>query len=81
MEETLNGEINALGYRRRRCSASAWPWSRITSCAAVKAALRSVHGEAKVADEVSGYYVADEIQMCHRGMIKAIPKDEWVVFR
>ena len=27
------------------------------------------------------FYLADEIQMCHRGMMKAIPKDEWVVFQ
>jgi len=47
----------------------------------VKGALRSVHGEEVVADEVSGYYVAEEIQMTHRGMIVAIPEDEWVVFR
>ena len=46
----------------------------------VKGALRSVHGEEKVADEVSGYYVADEIQMTHRGMMIAIPEDEWVAF-
>ena len=47
----------------------------------LKAALRSVHGEEKVAEEVSGYYIADEIQMTHRGMMVAIPEDEWVVFR
>ena len=46
----------------------------------VKGALRSVHGEEVVAEEVSGYYVADEIQMTHRGMMIAIPEDEWVVF-
>ena len=34
-----------------------------------------------MADEVSGFYVADEIQMTHRGMMIAIPEDEWVVFR
>ena len=39
-----------------------------------------MHGEAKTA-EISGYYLADEIQMCHRGMMKAIPKDEWVMFQ
>ena len=46
----------------------------------VKGALRSVHGETKV-EKLSGFYLADEIQMCHRGMMKAIPKDEWVVFQ
>ena len=34
----------------------------------------------EVAKEISGYYVADEIQMTHRGMMIAIPEDEWVVF-
>jgi hypothetical protein len=47
----------------------------------IKAALRSVHGETVVEEEVSGDYVADEIQMTHRGMMIAIPEDEWVVFR
>ena len=40
-----------------------------------------MHGEKKVAEEVSGYDVADEIQLTHRGMMIAIPEDEWVVFR
>ena len=42
--------------------------------------LWSLHGETKV-EKLSGFYLADEIQMCHRGMMKAIPKDEWVVFQ
>ena len=33
-----------------------------------------------MAEEVSGYYVADEIKMTHRGMMIVIPEDEWVVF-
>ena len=50
------------------------------SCPRSRVALRSVHGETKV-EKLSGFYLADEIQMCHRGMMKAIPKDEWVVFQ
>ena len=45
----------------------------------VKAALRSVHGVEAV-EEVSGYYLADEIAGTHRGMMIAIPEEEWVVF-
>ena len=41
----------------------------------VKAALRPVHGEQRVAAEVSAYYVAEEVQMTHRGMMIAIPED------
>jgi hypothetical protein len=40
----------------------------------VKAALRSVHGEA-----VSFYYLVDELSGTHRGMMIAIPEDEWAV--
>jgi hypothetical protein len=39
-----------------------------------------VHGEAVVAKDVSGYSVADEIRMTQRGMMIAIPEDEWMVF-
>jgi hypothetical protein len=42
--------------------------------------LRSVHGEAVVAEEVSGYSVADEVPRTHRGMMIANPADEWAVF-
>ena len=30
-------------------------------------------------EEISGYYLADEIAGTHRGMMIAIPEDEWVV--
>ena len=45
----------------------------------VKAALRSVHGEEPV-EELSFYYLAGEVAGTHRGMMIAIPEDEWVVF-
>jgi hypothetical protein len=34
-----------------------------------------------ISREVSAYYVAEEIAMTHRGMMIAIPQDEWVVFQ
>ena len=45
----------------------------------VKAALRSVHGEEAV-EGLSVYYLADEVAGTHRGMMIAIPEDEWAVF-
>ena len=50
------------------------------SCPRSRVRCALVHGETKV-EKLSGFYLADEIQMCHRGMMKAIPKDEWVVFQ
>jgi len=80
LEATLNGEINALGYPKAALFAFCVALVAYNVLSTIKAALRSVHGQEKVAEEVSGYYVADEIQMTHRGMMIAIPEDQWVVF-
>ncbi len=47
----------------------------------VQAALRSVHGTDKVETEISTYYLADEIKGTYRGMMIAIPPQEWRVFQ
>jgi hypothetical protein len=80
MEKTLNGEINALGYPKAALFSFCMALVAYNILSTVKAALRSAHGEAKV-EELSGYHLVEEIQMCHRGMMRAIPKDEWVVFQ
>jgi IS4 transposase len=80
LEATLNSEITTLGYPKAALFAFCVALVSYNVLSTLKAALRSVHGEAVVAEEVSGYYVADEIQMTHRGMMIAIPEDEWVVF-
>ncbi len=46
----------------------------------VKAALRSVHGEEKIANEVSGYYLAGHLERTYAGMMIAIPEDEWRLY-
>ena len=48
--------------------------------AVVLAALRGVHGEEKVEEEVSLYYIANEISTTYHGMMIAIPAPEWDVF-
>src|SRR5262249_9194066 len=77
--ETLNGEVETLGYPKAALFASCVAPVAYNVLSTVKAALRSVHGEERVAEEVSAYYVAEEVQMTHRGMRIAIPEDEWVV--
>jgi hypothetical protein len=49
--------------------------------ATLKAALRSVHGEEVVEQEVSMYYLTDEIAGTYRGMRIAIAEAEWEIFR
>ncbi|HMB03003.1 MAG TPA: transposase, partial [Isosphaeraceae bacterium] len=79
-EATLQGEVNTRGDPKAALFAFCVALVAYNVLSTVKAALRSVHGAEKVAEEVSGYYVADEVQMTHRGMMIAIPEDEWVVF-
>jgi IS4 transposase len=80
LEASLKSEVNTLGYPKAALFAFCVALVAYNVLSTVKAALRSVHGEEKVAEEVSGYYIADEIQMTHRGMMIAIPEDEWAVF-
>jgi IS4 transposase len=80
LEATLHSEINTLGYPKAALFAFCVALVSYNVLSTIKAALRSVHGEAVVEEQVSGFYVADEIQMTHRGMMIAIPEDEWVVF-
>lgn len=80
LEATLAGEINTLGYPKAALFAFCLALVAYNVLSTLKATLRAVHGEEVVAKDVSGYYVADEIQMTQRGMMIAIPEDEWVVF-
>lgn len=77
---TLDGEVDALGYPKAALFAFCVALTSYNVLSTLKAALRAVHGEEVVAEEVSAYYMADEIGMTRRGMMIAIPEDEWVVF-
>ena len=48
--------------------------------AVVTAALRSVHGAQTIDQDLSLYYVANDIAQTYHGMMIAIPEDEWRVF-
>ena len=48
--------------------------------AVVMAALRSVHGAEIIDQELSLYYVANDIAQTSHGMMIAIPEEEWRVF-
>jgi hypothetical protein len=80
MEKTLNGEIKALGYPKAALFSFCVALVSYNVMSTVKAALRGAHGAESI-EKVSGFYLADEIKMNHRGMMRAIPKDEWVEFQ
>jgi IS4 transposase len=81
LEATLSGEVETLGYPKAALFAFCVALMSYNVLSVVKAALRSVHGAKVVTEEVSGYYLADEVAGTYRGMMIAIPEDEWVVFQ
>jgi IS4 transposase len=81
LEATLAGEITTLGYPKAALFAF---WVALVSynvMSTIKAALRAAQGAERITEQVSWYYLADEVRMNHRGMMRAIPKDEWVEFQ
>jgi IS4 transposase len=81
LEATLAGEIDTLGYPKAALFAFCVALVSYNVMNTVKAALRAAHGAEVIAEEFSGYYLADEVRMSYRGMMRAIPKDEWVEFQ
>ncbi len=81
LAEHLNSEINTLGYPCAALFGFCVALVTYTIFSTIKAALSSEHGAETVEEKVSGYYIADEIQMVARGMMIAIDEQEWDVFR
>ncbi len=81
LTEHLNSEVNTLGYPPAALFAFCVALVAYIVLSTIKAALSAVHSVDKIDNEVSGYYLADELSATYRGMLIAIPIDEWVVFR
>lgn len=80
LEAHLHSEINSLGYPKAALFGFCVALVAYNVLAVVKAALRSVHGEEKIANEVSGYYLAGHLGRTYDGMMIAVPEEEWVIF-
>lgn len=80
LTEHLNSEINSLGYPRAALFGFCVALVTYMVLSVIKAALGSVHGADTIKNNVSGYYLADEISGTYRGMMIAIPDEEWSLF-
>jgi IS4 transposase len=80
LESTLASEQTRLGYPQAGLFAFCVSLVAYNVLAVVQAALRAVHG-AKAAEEVSVYYLVEEVKGVYRGMMIAIPADPWKAFR
>ena len=80
LEASLNGEINTLGYPKAALFAFCVALVAYNVLSTVKAALRRSTERRSSDTKVSGYDLAEEVAGTYRGMMIAVPKDEWVVF-
>lgn len=81
LEKTLAGEIDTLGYPKAALFAFCIALAAYNILSTIKAALRAAHGHKRVQNEVSGYYIAEEVRCTYRGMMMAIPEAEWAPFQ
>jgi hypothetical protein len=77
----LRCEVNTLGYPKAALFAFCVAACSYNVLAAVKGALRGVHGEEKMEAEVSNFFLTDEISGVYRGMMIALPPKDWEIFR
>lgn len=80
LESYLHSEINALGYPRAALFGFCVALVCYNIMAVIKAAMRKVHGEEKIRNEVSGYYIAGEIGRMQAGIAAVLPDEVWTVF-
>lgn len=77
----LRCELNTLGYPKAALFAFCVAVCSYNVLAALKGALRGVHGEKTVEKEVSNYYLTNEIQTTYGGMMVALPPPKWKSFQ
>jgi len=80
MAQTLNGEPNTLGYPKAALFAFCLALVASNAMALIRASLRKVHGP-EVVEDLSRYYIANEVRETYVGMMVALPPTKWVRFR
>ena len=76
----FGAEIKTLGYPRASLFAFCVGLLCYNVLSVLKAALRAEHGH-KEQQEVSSYYVATQISEVYRGMMIALPAEQWTGFQ
>lgn len=80
LTQMLNGEIDSLAYPRAALLGFAVALAAYNVLSTVQAALRAKFGEEKVTEEVSGYYIANEVRAVLPGMKLALELDAWSAY-
>ena len=81
LTEHFNSEINTLGYPGAALFGFCVALVAYIILSVIKAAIGRVHGIDVIENQVSGYYLADEISGTYRGMMIAIDDVHWAIFQ
>jgi len=77
----LRCELNTLGYPKAALFAFCVAVCSYNLLAAVKGALRGVHGEEKTQKQISNYFLTNEVRNVYAGMMIALPPEQWKIFQ
>jgi hypothetical protein len=81
LEKYLNSEINTLAYPKAALSGFCVALVAFNIYAVIMAAIRGAYPEKDINEEVSEYYIAEEIEATYAGMEIAVSDEEWSIFR
>jgi hypothetical protein len=77
----LQCEIDTLGYPRAALFGFACAAVAFNTLGVVKAALRAAHGVQRVDQEVSGYYLCNDLAPQRESLEAMVDAQDWAVFR
>jgi IS4 transposase len=77
LEHALHSEINTLGYPPAALLSFCVALLAYNAISVVKTAIHAVHREKAEREDLSGYYLAGELAATYRGMVIAVPTEEW----
>jgi IS4 transposase len=77
LDRVFEGEIESLGHPRAALLAFSLGLISYNALSTVKAALRKVHGEKKVQEEVSGYYLGMLMAAYWNGLDLVTDSEDW----
>ena len=80
LEKYLNSEINSLGYPKAALFGFCMALVAFNLYAVVMAAMRAAHPDKNIHDEVSDYYIAEEIATTCNGMNLILEEEDWTPF-
>lgn len=77
LDQSLECEIRTLAYPQAALLAFCVAAMAYNALSVIKAAIRVAHRQPDLTEELSGYYLAEEIAATYGGLVIAIEPDQW----